>query len=263
MKINSFYSIRCLTNLHVGSGETNLGVVDNLVQKDTNTKLPTIHSSSLKGALKEFFNNHQSATLPVFGDAEKPGLWQFLQADLLSRPVRSDIAPYFNATSPQVIKQFVSRIQDMNHHPPSELVALSEIEVQTGHPIVFSLDHANAIIEEMDWTARLAEEDHIGLCSDLVKDCFGANLVLINSNDFCEIPLPVIARNHLENGESKNLWYEEIVPYDSRFVSVIIETEELREGFLKGLNGFVQVGANASIGYGLCKFNPIKLEPHE
>lgn len=83
-------------------------------------------------------------------------------------------------------------------------------------------------------------------------------MVLINSDDYREIPLPVIARNYLENGESKNLWYEEIVPYDSRFVSVIIETDEFQEGFLKGLAGFVQVGANASIGYGLCKFTPIK-----
>jgi CRISPR-associated protein Cmr4 len=259
MKINSFYSIRCLTNLHVGSGETNLGVVDNQVQKDTNTKLPTIHSSSLKGALKEYFNQYQPETLPIFGDADKPGLWQFLQADLLSRPVRSDKTPYFNATSPQVISQFVNKIQDMNHQPPSELVALSEMGVQKGHPIVFSTDYANAIIEEMDWSARMANEKDRGLYSNLVKDCFGPNLVLINSEDFCEIPLPVIARNHLENGESKNLWYEEIVPYDSRFVSVIIETQELQEEFLKGLNGFVQVGANASIGYGLCKFNPIKL----
>lgn len=263
MKINSFYSIRCLTNLHVGSGETNLGVVDNLVQKDTNTKLPTIHSSSLKGALREFFNHYQPAILPVFGNTEKPGLWQFLQADLLSRPLRSDMVPYFNASSPEAIKQFVTRLKDMNHQPPEELIGLSEMEVQSGQPIVLSPNYANATIEEMDWTAKLADNNQRGFYTDFIKEWFGPNLVIVNSEDFREIPLPVIARNHLENGESKNLWYEEIVPYDSRFVTVIIETEEYQEGFLEGLGGFVQVGANASIGYGLCKFNPVKLNSHE
>ena len=51
------YLIECLTNMHVGSGGANYGVVDNLVQRDSVTNIPIINSSSLKGALREFFFN--------------------------------------------------------------------------------------------------------------------------------------------------------------------------------------------------------------
>lgn len=49
------YHIETISNLHVGSGEANEGVIDNLIQRDAITDLPVIHSSSLKGALREHF----------------------------------------------------------------------------------------------------------------------------------------------------------------------------------------------------------------
>ena len=51
------YFIQCITNLHVGSGDANYGIVDKLVQRDTVYNYPTIHASSLKGALREHFEN--------------------------------------------------------------------------------------------------------------------------------------------------------------------------------------------------------------
>ena len=50
----SLYNITTKTNTHVGSGQTNAGIVDNVVQRDLVSKLPTIQSTSLKGALKEW-----------------------------------------------------------------------------------------------------------------------------------------------------------------------------------------------------------------
>ena len=50
------YMITALSNMHVGSGDINFGVVDNLVQKDLITSVPIINSSGLKGALRDFFN---------------------------------------------------------------------------------------------------------------------------------------------------------------------------------------------------------------
>ncbi|MCD4675191.1 MAG: hypothetical protein K8S18_04240 [Desulfobacula sp.] len=51
----TFYKIRTITNLHVGAGDANYGVIDNLVQRDVVTGLPVIHGSSLKGAIREFY----------------------------------------------------------------------------------------------------------------------------------------------------------------------------------------------------------------
>lgn len=56
MATNKLFHITAITNLHVGSGTENIGVVDNLIQRDVITKLPIIHSSSLKGALREHCN---------------------------------------------------------------------------------------------------------------------------------------------------------------------------------------------------------------
>ena len=64
--------------------------------------------------------------------------------------------------------------------------------------------------------------------------------------------LPIIARNKLENGESANLWYEQVLPPETMFYTIIQEEgDDLKEA----LNGqIVQIGANATIGYGYCKF---------
>ena len=64
--------------------------------------------------------------------------------------------------------------------------------------------------------------------------------------------LPIIARNCLENGESVNLWYEQVLPSQSVLATII---QTVNEKDLDMLNDkIVQIGANATIGYGYCKF---------
>ncbi|WP_373697542.1 type III-B CRISPR module RAMP protein Cmr4, partial [Porphyromonas loveana] len=71
--------------------------------------------------------------------------------------------------------------------------------------------------------------------------------------------LPVIARNCLDNGESKNLWYEEVVPAESCFVFFIsYDDEEKFKLFDEKIQSKpVQIGANGSIGYGFCSIKNI------
>ena len=64
--------------------------------------------------------------------------------------------------------------------------------------------------------------------------------------------LPIIARNCLENGESTNLWYEQVLPSLSVLATVIVTKESGQMDLLDGK--IVQIGANATIGYGYCKF---------
>ena len=52
--ITKMILMECITNLHVGDGDINYNIVDNEVQKDPLTKLPTIHSSGIKGAFRSF-----------------------------------------------------------------------------------------------------------------------------------------------------------------------------------------------------------------
>ena len=77
---------------------------------------------------------------------------------------------------------------------------------------------------------------------------------------------PVIARNSLVMGKSENLWYEQIVPRQSIFYTLISSSRprtELLRTLLMILGMWktvcIQIGANASIGYGFCKVESVPL----
>ncbi|MDP3829955.1 MAG: hypothetical protein Q8Q47_01715, partial [Ignavibacteriaceae bacterium] len=91
----------------------------------------------------------------------------------------------------------------------------------------------------------------------------GNDPALFHDDDFKELVkhLPVIARNQLENGESKNLWYEEVVPRESRFVFFVSKLEstelDLSDFDTKIQEKVIQIGGNASIGYGYTKIKKL------
>ena len=59
---------------------------------------------------------------------------------------------------------------------------------------------------------------------------------------------------------SANLWYEEIVPRESRFYFNIERPNKEEDELFKALpfhGNKIQVGGNATVGYGLCKLKKI------
>jgi len=134
---NGLYKAFCidtLTNTHVGSGDVQFGVVDNVVQRDPVTEIPIFHSSSVKGAIREHFINlidesnaecgfTNSDFEKVFGgqyrDQEdnatseegknqvkkdfNPGRAYFFDAHLLTLPLRASKRVFYQATSKQVL----------------------------------------------------------------------------------------------------------------------------------------------------------------
>ena len=54
----NLYFIKCLTNLHVGSGDVNFNIIDEEIEKDPVTGYPTINASGVKGALRQFFEEN-------------------------------------------------------------------------------------------------------------------------------------------------------------------------------------------------------------
>ena len=88
----------------------------------------------------------------------------------------------------------------------------------------------------------------------LEKDILGTSYAIVR--DFAAYDLPVIARNHLDNGISKNLWYEEYVPYSSVLYMVVMTPDG--EDIALELDGeIVQFGGNASIGCGFTKITKL------
>ena len=258
MKENTIngYLITCITNMHVGSEGVNYGVVDNLVQRDTISNIPVINSSSLKGALREFFKDkwgeNDIKLNYIFGpddtrnESEKGksgiGHYNFFEAKLLSLPMRSNRKPYYNVTTKDLIDNINSIYKSISGK--NELIVNPYENKKV----------AKEVVKLEDWQT----EANLQLTENNI---IGENIATFDTDTFKKVvkSLPVIARNKLLNGESKNLWYEEVVPRESRFVFCVSLTEKYKVEFEEELeNAIVQIGGNASIGYGFTKITKIK-----
>lgn len=264
------YLLTCLTNLHAGSGDNDLGVVDNQVQRDPVTGIPVIHSSSLKGALREYFSSNasidKSVVEYVFGtdqkrdknSTEKIGHYKFFQADMIVYPVRSNKQVFRRATSLEQLSEVINRANRLGATAVTEAAfgvtdEVKNLEVSANEPRIKS---GNELLENLTASGGLemAEPSLIGYFPALYDKCDYRNLVK---------RLPTIARNQLDNGESKNLWYEEIVPRESKFIFLVSRPESCLSDtkyadFEKELaDCTVQIGANGSIGYGYCSIKKI------
>jgi CRISPR-associated protein Cmr4 len=233
------FRLQALTNLHAGSGNSFYGAVDKLVQRDPATRRPTIHSHSLKGALREYFESEavfEKGTdsknkfithvfgSPVSGDANasEQGNYRFFSADLLALPVPDE-------------------------NPNSS----TAFHLETANDAWTKLCEKTRLLGSENWT------------SESLRTAFENDSKYQESGRFknASDELPVVARNQLDNGESQNLWYEELVPHESIFgflVQIPFDPENKddlngRVEFTSKLNGkVIQIGANASVGYGFC-----------
>lgn len=248
MKNTKAYLITCLTNMHVGAGGTNYDVIDNQVQRDVTTNLPTINASSLKGALREFFKNKwgekDDKLNHIFGKQDGIGHYNFFSADLISLPVRAKNKAFYNATSPFLL----SRINDLADNLGLGKIINNEETATNDAP---KTANGNDLLEDWKATSGLT----------LADENIGNNIALFSERDFKRLAkkLPVIARNQLDNGESKNLFYEEVVPRETRFVFFVVQDNKFNKEFEDELKkDVIQIGANGSIGYGFCKITEIK-----
>lgn len=278
----SLYRINTLTPLHVGSGSNNIGVIDNLVQRDPISNFPTINGSSLKGALREHFtgeyensSNHTGVDAKsinhIFGhapiekeDNESYGHFKFLQSNLIAIPVRSTEKPFMMGICKGTIEQLVNDLEAFSIEEKllGELRNLLKIiENNVKERNVYSLSEIvrnNVYVEELELKAITEKSGELSL----VKKLIGEEIVIFHDEDFKEITneLPVIARNKLNNGKSENLWFEEVVPRESKFYTIIIQEENEENTSVKTfdkivLRDIIQIGANGSVGYGFCKIS--------
>ena len=213
------YQIRAITNLHAGSGDADYGIVDKLVQRDPTTGYPTIHMSGIKGALREYFEENEIAGVTEMFGSEPKEQNKVQQGKL----------------------RFIS----------AELLAFPRPSEQNGGQSAYDLCYVLQLLGE--WLDKVKLFD----TSPKIDDATWKDIDLDTFKVLTE-ELPVIARNQLDNGESKNLWYEEFVPRETIFGIVIQGENKLLDSFNDTVNGkVIQIGGNATVGYGYCLFTSI------
>ena len=233
----TLWLIKAQTNLHVGNESTsNYGIIDKAIQRDALTGIPCINSSSLKGAINEYCCSKgqdgrermdPASRKQIFGSDKKSseskaskGEAVFYDAKLLFLPKQTDDANLYKyITSSNVLDLLEERMKMFG--------------------VELKLDRSPEALKirfQLDRPVEVNDEDFASMCSD---------------NE-----LPIIARNRLDDGTSSNLWYEQILPTKTALYAITQESHEQLKAVLK--DALVQIGANATIGYGYCKFTILK-----
>lgn len=252
------FKLNCLTDLHMGSGEVNYSVIDLEVQRDTVTGEPTMHSSGVKGALRDYCeakaadDDEKQLVVKIFGsdqNGDQPGTYRFLSADLLARPVRisAGSGAYVLATTPDLIRLFLNKLSAFGLRdlfPDSPLPERLD-------PTILCSDRSVKKVEGF----RVEYAD----CPLLDSILGTKSWALMPSGFLSAIDLPVRAHNVLnEKGISKNLWYEQNVPHESVFGLLILAPDGGKAlGRFLSDGAIVQFGANASTGGGLIRMERV------
>lgn len=230
MDKNNVWFITAKTNLHVGNENTSsYGLIDLAVQRNVTTGLPCINSSSLKGALNEYAAKEvgleSKELIKIFG----------------SDKIKENGKSRNSATQKGQYTFFDANILFLPVQSDTEL---------------YELVTCDAVLKHFIKQIEMLTGDTLDTAT--VKSIFGCTKV-VSDEEFKERcsndNLPIIARNVLENGESKNLWYEQVVPAETIFYTIIDDKgDRTLANKIADDKAIVQIGANATIGYGYCKF---------
>lgn len=210
------FLITAKTNLHVGNeGGAEFSIIDKTIQRDPLTGLPCIHSSSLKGALNEFCTTKMDADTRI----------RLFGSDKKKEKTdtRKGEAVFFDAHLLFLPKQEDERLYSL----------------RTAQVVLARMKERISLLEgkaDLSVLPAHGEEEY----DEFKEACSDDNL-------------PIIARNVLDDGGiSQNIWYEQVLPAETVLYAVI---KEKKDDLKEALDGAViQIGANASIGYGYCTF---------
>lgn len=261
------YKMECVTPVHVGVGRVG-GAVDLPVMRDE-FGYPFIHASSLKGAIKSLLHKKNQPVVEHMGKVVKreegevtiPSEVVFLDAYLITMPVRSLYGIFAYATSPFLIQRLQERLKFLgvkSHQTPSEIRPFTVIGSING----FSENNKIIFVEEFEYDKDNFESIENETLSKFTK--FGKPLFVLPDNDFKEIldrSLLRITRVKLK-GEEKivetgHLWSEEYVPQWTFFHSAILAKNddvmgELKAG-LAALEHVIILGGKETIGKGIVR----------
>lgn len=253
------------TSIHPGGSEA-AGVVDLPVAREAATDYPVIPGSSFKGALlglaREQVNGAdrlpESERNRIFGQQDHAGALLVSDARLLLLPVRSLQSAYKWVTCPHLLERFqrdrVRAGQATNPITPPEVQAGKYLGADPG-PLFLEERHFE---RQGELPANLVGALTPLIRHEATRNRLASQLVILHDDDFAWFArhgLPVQARNvlHPEKKTSENLWYEETIPPDALFYTLLAERQPNAIEPVTTLfkdRPYLQVGGNETVGMG-------------
>jgi CRISPR-associated protein Cmr4 len=276
--------IHAQTGLHPGSG-TALGTIDLPVQRERHTQWPVIPGSTLKGILRDACRraagidaNLLAAFGPETADADKhAGAISLTDARILAFPVRSLKGVFAWVTCLAVLQRLhrdVGMCGNANGLTLPSAPGKDKAHCRLGSSLL--VDGNKLVLEEFEFE-RTGDADELTdwLASRAVSDEFTrerlkSHLVVLHDDDFTHFvrhATEVVARVGLDY-ERKTvkkgaLFYEEFLPAETLFYSVVLASASRRDGHGQDAGGnlqylsdklppILQIGGDETIGKGLC-----------
>lgn len=272
------------TSLHPGIGQI-VGAVDLPVARERTTGYPVIFGSSLKGALKEKIektsmkggNESRDGVIDrIFGQAEQAGSLLISDARILLLPVRSIPGPFRWITCPHILerlKRDLALVGVPNDFQIPDVQGKALVHNPSEGPQIF-LEEIVIDVKQDDSIKEIVEVLKKFIPHESIKRRFEKQFMIINDEEFqyfAQYGLQVNARNVLDEKKiSLNLWYEELIPPDTLFYSLIFERklsenqkdiEVLKSFFTE--DPYLQIGGNETIGQGWCDVTFVSLDGGE
>jgi CRISPR-associated protein Cmr4 len=251
------------TSIHPGA-ESSGGVVDLPVAREATTDYPVLMGSGMKGALRDIYeqNKGKEEAKAVFGKPDGAGGLSVTDGRLLLLPVRSLTSHYRWVTCPYILERFQRDLALAGFNNSS--FNIPTVEQNNAVAAV----GGDIFLEELSFNVMEDREIVDGICMIIsslvyhqsVQERLTDQLVIVADNEFkyfARYGLPVNARNVLNDNTkiSQNLWYEETVPADTLFYSLIIprpgqeqQLKKVQQLFVE--HPYLQVGGNETIGQG-------------
>ncbi|MCF8090690.1 MAG: type III-B CRISPR module RAMP protein Cmr4 [Desulfotignum sp.] len=241
------------SSLHAGSG-SNIGHIDNPLQRETATGNPIVQANGVKGALREFykksFKADSSKTDAMFGSEsgnDGAGAVAFGEARLLFFPVRSLAGIFAYISCPTLIYRLQRDLTALGKQPlklnnqpwyPSVPVDCYQAHSDT---ILQLSPNGSMILEELPFEKHGGEPSIDGCLDEIAarffpsadeyapfKDNFPKRVAILNDEDFfhfVKYATEVEPHNRMNDkgtvDETTGVWYTEYLPSESILYSTL------------------------------------------
>jgi len=245
------YTVKTRSGLHCGIGQ-GISDIDLPTAKESVSGYPFIPGTSLKGVLRDHFDDQSDIFTTAFGQGSRDRIdfaaaLSFTDARLICLPVRAYFGTFAYLTSPyalNLLKRILHEngmlnLPDLPNFPVMATTDSYHASIPENSALRIGGDLTNKLLlEDLDLLVDDAESNLADSWSDVIAQLicgnddegqrlFKAHFAIADDNVLaflCETALPVATHTRIgENGvvDDGALWFEEFVPPEAIFVGTI------------------------------------------